>query len=338
VAVGEILYDARWGGGPGERRGSLGMARFSRELLDRLPGVQALESEFPVLHPLEPLWLISVLARRRPAVYVSPGYNATPWSPVPMILTVHDLILLRFAEERTAAKLAYFAAIVRPAVRHAARVLTLSEYSKGEIVAWAGVPPEKVVVVGCGVSAAFRPAGPVYHAAWPYLIYAGNRKRHKNVHGLLAALARSRSSRDCGLVLSGPPDDELTAAARSLGIADRVAFLGAVDDSALAAAYRGAIALVFPSLYEGFGLPAAEAMAVGTPVIASRTTGLGETVGDAGILVDPQNEDAIAAAIDLVAEDDALRRELSARGRQRATEYTWERVAEHARATIAEVT
>src|SRR5262249_6006573 len=150
---------------------------------------------------------------------------------------------------------------VRPAMRRASRVLTVSRYVKQELLAWAGVPDEHIVVVGNGVGAPFGPVGPRHTPGYPYLFYASNRKPHKNLPRLLQGYARAGLRGDVRLVLTGPPDAETHRQIAALGVADCVEYAGQLADAELAAYYRGAVALVCPSLYEGFGLPPLEAMA-----------------------------------------------------------------------------
>jgi len=203
----------------------------------------------------------------------------------------------------------------------------VSRYTKQDILAWTGVPDEHVVVVGNGVGAAFCPEGRRHAPGYPYLLYASNRKPHKNLPRLLQGLARSGLQRDVRLVLTGAPEAGLSQQITALKLHDRVVYAGQLSDADLVAYYRGALALVCPSLYEGFGLPPLEAMACGTPVVSSNLSALPEVVGDAAVLVDPYNVEAIAWGIRCVVEDSALRQTLYHRGLARAKRFTWEQTA-----------
>ena len=328
-----VLFDGRWGGRPGQKRGVLGIARYANEVVARLPGVAVLESDFPLMHPAEQIWLWGALKRRDPRLYINPGFNGPCISPVPFIFTVHDLIHLRVHEATDRTKKLYYQFVVLPAARRARRVLTDSNYTHAQIVEWTGIAADKVVVVGMGAADTFTPEGWRYDAGSPYFLYVGNRKPHKNVGRLLEAYARSTASAEVRLLLAGVPDEETQRRIHRQRLGERVGFVEAGDDETLAALYRGATALVFPSLYEGFGIPALEAMASGTPVIASETTGLGEMVGNAALRVDPLDTEAIAAAMDRLADGASLRDELRRRGLERSGRYTWDRTA----ARIAEV-
>jgi glycosyltransferase involved in cell wall biosynthesis len=319
-----IYYDTRW-------TGSHGIGRFAQELQARLRGIQPLRIIGAKLSLMDPLASSLALARCCHGCFLSPGFNAPLHSPIPFSFTIHDLIHLRVPGESSRVRRLYYATVVRPAAKRAARIFTVSEYSRREIIEWAGVDERRVVVVGNGVSEAFTP-GPVDRTSLPerpYFLHVGRRASHKNVGRLLAAYAASRAGAHVDLVFTGHADESTLGAARRLGIPDScLRFSGNVNDAALANLYRGATALVFPSLYEGFGIPIVEAMACGTPVITAKATATPEVAGEGNaLLVDPEREDELAAAIVRVLEDQALRERLAARGLERAREFTWSNVA-----------
>ena len=306
----------------------LGLARVAREVVRCLPPLQQLDSGLPLLHPAEPVWLTAVLAKRRPRLFYSPGFNAPPTSPVPFVFTVFDLIHLRVPEMSGTRRRLYYQFHVKPAVRRARAVLTGSEYSRTEIVDWSGVDPDRVVVIGCGTASDFTPEGAALQLGFPYVLYVGNRKAHKNLARLVQAFAQVQERDSLHLVLSGAPEPDLVSLARAEGVGDHLVFLSPVPDKQLPELYRGAVALVFPSLYEGFGLPPLEAMACGTPVVSSTATSLAEVVGDAALAIDPLDVDSIAHGIDRIVSDDGLRAELRERGLERAAGFSWQRTAE----------
>jgi glycosyltransferase involved in cell wall biosynthesis len=322
-----ILVDARWLESGG-RRNVRGLARVAQEVARRLPLLERLEGGLPLLHPAETIWLTAVLARRRPSVFYSPGFNAPPTCPVPFVFTVFDLIHLEIPEESSRAKRLYYQLHVKPAVRRARAVLTGSEYSRARIADWGGIDADRVVVIRGAAGEEFTPDGDRHDPAFPYLLYVGNHKPHKNLGRLIRALAQLRDGSSLRLLLVGPVEPELLALARSAGVADRLVFLGDVPDERLPALYRGAVAFVFPSLHEGFGLPPLEAMACGTPVVSSLATSLAEVVGDAALAVDPLDVDSIAAGIDRIVGDEQLRRELRACGLARAARFSWDETAQ----------
>lgn len=312
-----IHYDPRWSG-------PHGIGRFADEVVARLPGARPLAIGARRLSLLDPLATALAALRLREGVYFTPGFNPPPRSAVPVVFCIHDLIHLRFPAESTAVRRAYYRLVVAPAAPRAARILTVSEFSRREILEWTSLPGERVVVVGDGVSAAFTPDGPRHEPGYPYFLYVGRREPHKNLPGLLAAFAASRSRADARLLLTGDADGVTVELARRKGIAERIAFAGTLDDARLAAHYRGAIALAMPSFYEGFGLPMVEAMACGTPVLASNVTALPEIAGQGNaLLVDPAREDAIGEALDDLASDSELRGDLSRRGMARAARFSW---------------
>ncbi|MGA8056155.1 MAG: glycosyltransferase family 1 protein [Burkholderiales bacterium] len=316
-----LLIDDRW-------IGPHGIGRFAREVIARLPPGLSMPYGLGPSSPVDPVWTALQLARFAPDVYFEPGYNPPLAGRTPFVFTLHDLIHLQVPEEASTAKRLYYERIVRPAVRRAYRVFTVSEFSKREIVAWSGAAPAQVEVVGNGVSAGFTADGPRFALDRPYFLYVGNRRPHKNVRRLLAAFAASGCAGEVALMLSGAPDVDAAAWVRAAGLDDvAVRFAGPIAEARLPDYYRGAMALVIPSLYEGFGLPALEAMACGTPVLASDRSSLPEVVGEAGVLVDPEDTRAIGAALKHLAQDETLRADLAARGRTRAACFEWDTTA-----------
>ena len=154
-----------------------------------------------------------------------------------------------------------------------------------------------------------------------------NRRPHKNEERALAAFARARIDPSIRLLLTGLPTNTLQAFIAHLGLTERVDFLGRVEDTQLPAVYRGALGLLFPSFYEGFGLPVIEAMASGVPVLTSTVTALPEVAGDAALLVDPYDVDAIASGIERLLTDEDLRTRLRVAGLKRAAMFRWDDVA-----------
>jgi glycosyltransferase involved in cell wall biosynthesis len=238
-------------------------------------------------------------------LFHAPHY-VVPFTRVPVVVTIHDLIHLTQPPSNPFAPF-YARAMLGRAVRKARRVLTVSAASKRAIVERLLVAPETVDVTPNGIDARFFDEGP--KAAGTYFLFVGNDKPHKNLGTLVEAVARMGGD-------------------AQLRIAGSAHF---VSDDELAALYRGAVALVMPSAEEGFGLPAAEAMACGTPVVTSRDAALVEITGDAALHVDAEPR-ALADAMQRLLDDDALRRAMSIRGRERARSMTWTRCAELTRA------
>jgi glycosyltransferase involved in cell wall biosynthesis len=322
-----ITFDSRW-------VGDHGIGRFAREMESRLPGLTPYRGMVKPSNPLD-VFLISLAIARHPrSNWYSPGYNAPLWGLDRYVFTVMDLNHLDIPENSSRLKRLYYQLVMKRACRSAARVLTISEYSRQRILTWTRAPQEQVINVGTGVSAAFSPAVKPLTPGYEYLLCVGNRKFHKNEARLIKAFAAAQIDPRIRLLLSGQPSRELDTLVVGLKLSERVSFTGRLTESELASHYAGALALAFPSLYEGFGLPVIEAMACGTPVITSTTTSLPEVAGDAALLVDPLSEAEIAAAIERMVVDVNLRHELSKRGFERARIYTWDAVAARVRSAI----
>lgn len=256
----------------------------------------------------------------------------------PMILTIFDVAVLRFPEKFRRWFGLYQRCTLPDRVRQAAAILTLSEASKAEIVSTIGIEPDRITVVPCGVAPRYRDpmddseiqsVRDKYGLATPFALTVGYIEPRKNLERLLRAVAVARSSADSAglqLVHAGPQgwlSGELPQLIGSLGLRGAVRFIGHVPERDLAALYRAARLTAYPSLYEGFGLPVAEAMASGCPVLTSDRSSLVEVAGDAGLLVDPQSVEAIADGLRRLWCDDSLRADLGRRGRERAAGYTW---------------
>lgn len=323
AAVGTLLSDARW-------TGPHGIGRFAREVLSRLPEHTRLESGPKVFSPAGSFWLTYQILTRRPGVFFSPGFNPPLICPVPFVFTIHDLIQIQVPEVSTVDKLLYYRAVLKPAARRAYRVLTVSNFCRDEIVKWCGLPAERVINVGNGVGAAFRPGGPRYEPGFPYMLYVGSHREHKNLRRLILAFRKIDYS-NLHLLVTGSPTPKFRSHIESAGLTDRVQFLGCIADDKLASIYRGAILLVLPSVSEGFGLPPLEAMACGTPVVVSRCTAPPEVVGGAGILIDPFDVDDLRKGLERVLGDAGLRLALGRLGLQRSRQFSWDKVAERVR-------
>jgi glycosyltransferase involved in cell wall biosynthesis len=315
-----IFADQRW-------IGDHGIGRFARHVLADLD-----YRPVPLAgHPAAPLdaWRLARALRKltRDDLFFSPGYNSPLFCPSPFVFTIHDLSHIYCPENTSPLIQLYYATVMKRACHRAASILTVSEFTRGQIVEWSGVLPEKVFNVGCGIDAAYRPDGGSYGLSFPYLLCVSNRKHHKNEFRLVEAFARASLPAGVHLVLTGKPTVELTNCLERHHVAPRVHFVGAVPEAKLPSLYHSAEAVVFPSLYEGFGLPVLEAMACGTPVVTANVTAMPEVAGGAALLVDPTSVEQIAVAIEQIISDTSLRAQLREKGLVRATQFSWTRTA-----------
>ena len=296
-------------------------------------------------YSLGELWQLPRAARRdRADLYHAPHYVCPPWLPCPAVVTVHDLIHLRFpVRHRHLLAPVYARVMLRVAVRRARRLITVSESTRRDLVERLGARPERIRVIPNGVGAPFGPPEPrdagdsMLHelgVARPYFLFAGNPLPHKNLARLLEAFAGLPPGLGRLVLVGIPPVARPSVAALCArpGLGARVRILPPVPAIVLARLYQSATLVVCPSLWEGFGLIALEAMACGAPVVAGNRGGLPEVVGEAGLLVDPTDVDALREAMYTLADQEPLRAALRARGLARARAFSWRHVAE---ATVA---
>jgi glycosyltransferase involved in cell wall biosynthesis len=263
-------------------------------------------------------------------------YTSPIWSAVPVVVTVHDICFTTNPEWFSPRDLRVLNAVVPFSVRRAAHVITVSEDVRRRILERYSIPESRITTIPNGPGAGAQPvaredarrelAAAGLERTRPFLLAVGNLQPRKNLVRLLEAFGRIVQDRrhDVDLLVVGPrryrAQEVVDAAAR---VHDRVAFTGYLSDRLLAAAYTCGVAFVFPSLYEGFGLPAIEAMAHGTPVASSNAGALPEVCGDAALLFDPYSVEAIAAALDRLLGDEELRARLGQAGLARAKLFDW---------------
>ena len=279
-------------------------------------GVEHIVVEAPHYSVRELLIVGGAASRARLDVFHAPHY-VVPFTRVPLVVTIHDLIHLHQPIRNPLAPL-YAHAMIRRAVKRARCVLTVTEAVKAQLEAELGAKNVVVTPNGVAIPATADRRPPTADS----FLYVGNDKPHKNVDTLIDAFTRVRSEiPNARLILAGGAFERFR---KHEGVEAR----GFVSDDELSSLYRNAIALVMPSLEEGFGLPAAEAMAHGTAVITSRAPALIEVTGDAALHVDARDASALAMAMTRVARDADLRATLGAKGIERAHRFTWKRCAE----------
>ncbi|HUR86526.1 MAG TPA: glycosyltransferase family 1 protein [Solirubrobacteraceae bacterium] len=293
-------------------------------------------------------WLPRELPRRARRAGIDVLHCPSPLVPArpiatPLVVTVHDVVAWEHPEWMGRANVLQHRLVLERVLPRAAVVLTSSQFTRGELMRRLGLDPERVAVAPLGVDGAFTPEGDggVDGVDGPYLLAVGTLQPRKDLATALAAFERlAAHGLAHALVVAGARgwrDAETLARVQASPHADRIHVLGRVDEPALVRALRGADVLLFPSRYEGFGLPPLEAMACGTPVIAARATSIPEVVGDAALLVEPGDVAGFAGAVTRLVDDPALRRDLRERGLRRAAQFGWDRhvdltVAAYARA------
>ncbi len=286
------------------------------------------------------------MTRRPPDALFVPAHVLPPIHPGASLVTIHDLGYLYFPQAHPRLQRLYLDLSTRWNARAAACIVADSKATKADLVARYRTPPEKIVVAYPGYDDTLAPvrdpavieaAKARYGIAGDYLLYLGTLQPRKNLARVVEAFASLQSG--ASLVLAGRRGwlyDDLFDRVRRLGLERRVRFPGYVADEDKAALLSGASAFVFPSLYEGFGLPVLEAQACGCPVITSTTSSLPEVAGDAALLVDPQDTVAIAAAIRRIAADSGLRTTLIEHGLVNVRRFSWEACARAALDAIEE--
>ena len=285
-----------------------------------------------------PLTLAAEL-RRNPVEVLHVQYTAPPFAPCPIVSTIHDLSFEHLPETFTRRSRAQLRLTVRGTARRAAVILTLSEFSRRDIIETYAVDPERVLVTPAAAPANFAPVENEtelkdirerYGIKANYLLSLGSIQPRKNLVRLIEAYALLRSSRPGDqlpqLVIAGKRgwlDNEIQRAAQRENRNESIKFIGYVPEKDLPALYSAAICFVYPSFFEGFGLPVLEAMQCGTPVIAGNRTSLPEVAGAAALLFDPFDAGALAEAIGRIILNPDTRAELRIKGLERARTFSW---------------
>lgn len=311
------------------------------------PNVVSIVVPPPTRHPLlYRLWfglmVPRILRKHKADLFLSPDGFLSLSVPdsTPQLSVMHDLNFEHYPEDLPAAYSRYYRSFFPRFAKKAARIVTVSEFSKQDIVKHYGVPADRVDVVHNGVSAVYAPlASEEQHkvrdkltGGAPYLICVGSMHARKNVARLLLAFDRIAAEQPImRLVFVGEQmfhDARMEEAWAQVKHKDRVVFTGRLGQQELRRTLGAAMALVYVSYFEGFGIPVAEAMKCGVPVVCADATSLPEVAGDAALYCDPFNVDDIARAMRTIMSDPALRERLSTEGLQRAERYTWERTAD----------
>jgi glycosyltransferase involved in cell wall biosynthesis len=317
-----------------------GTQRYAGEIVSRLDGrLEKIMPDKPLRGISGHVWeQINVPRQVGKKLLWSPS-NTGPLLIQRQVLSLHDLAVIDHPEWFTTSFATVYQFLLPSLARRVRKIITMSQFSKNRIVERFGICEENIVVIHEAADRRFYPCQhEVVKETWermnvpggPYLLAVGSLEPRKNLARLLKAweIAHTRIPQEVCLVIAGAKNSSSVFKNISLGnLPPRVHMAGYVPDQHLPALYSGAIALIYPSLYEGFGLPPLEAMACGTPVIVSNNTSLPEVVGEAGILINPYSEEEIASAIQRIVSDSSLHQVLSQKGLERAGQYSWDRAA-----------
>lgn len=313
--------------------------RDRRKLVDQ-SNFQARPLWTPSHHALEQ-WLLSLELRFTPLdVLHSPDFIPPFRRHCRSIITIHDLVFLLYPQFLTKGSARYYGQIDQ-AVRRTDHIIAVSESTRRDIVRLLGVPEQMITVIHEAPRRFFHRLPDIdlkprlnkrFGLERDFILFVGTVEPRKNIPTLLSAFQQllDHYHPDVDLALAGAPGwltDEVYSLVNRLKLSDRVHFLGRVSDEELVWLYNATQMLVFPSFYEGFGLPPLEAMACGAPVVASNTSSLPEVVGDAGLLIDPTNPNELTVAMWRLLSDSTLRQEMVAKGFRRAACFSWERAA-----------
>ena len=316
----KILIDRRWAG-------NTGIGKLYHEVMLRMPNGVTCEyvpNKMSLGNVLSPLILGEEIKKSNGEVFYSPSFMPPAFSKVPFVFTIHDLMHLFYYSQLH--KIYYRQIIGRLALK-AKKIITVSQFSKAQLIELMDIPQELIQVIYNGVDGRFLQNEEEYESERPYFLYVGNRRKNKNLPAMLKAFAMAKIPQEFMFFLSGDQDQELENLIQHLGIKKRVRFLGFIEEENLPKLYKGAHATLFASLMEGFGLPAIESMASGTPVLTSSSSSLQEIAGGAALCVDPLEVSAIQAGIEQLVNDQQIYLDCVVKGLERSKEFTWEKTA-----------
>jgi glycosyltransferase involved in cell wall biosynthesis len=308
------------------------------------PRFRVRSSIFPTINPRVRIpWeqgLAPLLLRQHGADLFHGTLNVAPFGcPVPRIITIHDLAFIRFPQTFRSYNRTYLDLATRVSARQSAYILAVSEHTKREVVGLLGIPPERVIVTYDAARAHFRPPDPAALEAFrtrhslpeQFVLYVGTLEPRKNLLTLLEAYSQVARQSQVPLLIGGGKGwmfAPIFKRVEALQLREQVHFVGYLEEEELPLWYAAATLFVFPSLYEGFGMPPLEAMSCGTPVVTSNSSSLPEVVGQAGVMVSPTDDSALAEAILRLLQDATLRDELRERGFAQARAFSWRTTAE----------
>ncbi|HFU6560753.1 TPA: glycosyltransferase family 4 protein [Raoultella ornithinolytica] len=324
----KINFDERW-------CGEHGIGRFAREIRNAIDMNELKLKGSPVSQ--FDIFRLTAKVLLTKGFFFTPGYTPPFFGLNKTLITVHDLNHIDIVANSSFTKKLYYNFILKRACRKCAKVLTVSAFSKQRIIEWANIRENQVVVVGNGVSDDFNTNVERFDPGFKYVFVVGNRKAHKNEDAGLKAFLLSSIPKEIKILFVGEKSAVLQNIIIEFNAENRVSFLGRLTDKELASVYAGAEMLLFPSLYEGFGLPVVEAMSCGTPVVTSSTSSLAEIAGGAACLINPESILSIQKGIEKVFFDESYRNELISKGLIQARCYTWNKTIDKVKEVLSDL-
>jgi len=315
-----VLIDSRW-------KGNTGIGRLYQEIMDRKPPHVTdihVQSNLSLGSMFTPLMLSKAIRSSSADIFYSPSFMPPLSANIPFIITIHDLMHLFYYSKMH--KLYYEHVIARLA-KKAKKIITVSHFSKQQLTDLLGIDERIITVIYNGVDRQFIHNQTAHILDRPYVLYVGNRRKNKNIPAMLQAFAQAQISNDIIFAFSGQPDEQLLQLAQQLGIHTRIRFLGFIAEEDLPKFYKGALATLYVSLMEGFGLPILESMASGTPVLTSNTSSLPEIAGTAALCIDPHHVSEITYGIEQLINNNSLRQHYIEEGFSRIEDFQWEHTA-----------
>ena len=294
------------------------------------------------------------LSKDKPDIFFSPGHYAPRFSPIPTVISIMDLAFFHFPEYFTKKDLAQLRSWTSYSVKKAKAIITISTSSKDDIIKLYGTLSDRVHVVYLGIknTVTLKPhiypmqeLQTKYGINKDFVLFVGTLQPRKNISRLVEAfslLAKNEKNQNSSIQLvivgkKGWQYEEILESPKKFGVEDRVKFLDFVPDEELTMLYQNARCFVWPSLYEGFGLPILEAMKLGCPVITSNVSSMPEAGGDAALYVDPKDVQDIAKKLEKVLSDSKLRSEMVEKGKKQVQKFSWEKTARQTLAILEEV-
>lgn len=316
----KVLVDSRWAG-------NTGIGRLYQEVMDRKPPHVIdlhVKSDMRLGSLYTPFMLGKSIRLSDADVFYSPSFMPPIFANAPFVITIHDLMHLFYYSPLHKI---YYQQVIARLAKKAKKIITVSHHSKQQLTQLLGIKEQIITVVYNGVDDRFAQNEDITILERPYLLYVGNRRKNKNIPAMLQAFARANIDKEIIFALSGDPDPLLTREAERLGVAKRIKFLGFIHEETLPQLYKGALATLYVSLMEGFGLPLLESMASGTPVLTSNVSSLPEIAGTAALCVDPLSVQEMATGIEELVNNTPLRNHYIEEGKKRARTFQWEHTA-----------